>query len=66
MLTFEEVAAEVERIRAMAGDDERAHSAEDDLWEKVLIAVAEGHPDAAQLALVALRTKEIDFARWCA
>lgn len=50
----------------MAGDDESAHSAEEDLWEKVLFATAEGHPDASQMALVALRTKEIAFQRWCA
>ena len=66
-MTVEEVQAEVERIRAMALDDEAAHSAEDDLWENALRAIASGETaDAAGIAAAALKTKTIDFARWCA
>jgi hypothetical protein len=66
-MTVEEVEREVTRIRGMAGDDEAAHSAEDDLWENVLRAVASGETDdSAGIAAAALKTKTIDFARWCA
>ena len=66
-MTIDEVEAEVERIRAMAGDDEAAHSAEDDLWEKVLHTIASGYGDKpSSLALAALKTKDIAFQRWCA
>lgn len=47
-------------------DDEAAHSYEDDLHVEVLQAVAAGHPDAAVLAFEALKTRDIDFGRWCA
>lgn len=47
-------------------DDEAAHSHEDDLYVEVLQAVAAGHPDAAVLASEALKTRDIDFGRWCA
>lgn len=66
-MTVDEVNAEVERIRAMAGDDESAHSAEDALWEAVLRAIASGYGDKpALLASAALKTADIEFARWCA
>jgi hypothetical protein len=66
-MTVEEVDAEVARIRHMAGDDEGAHSAEDNLWENVLRVIASDETDnAAGIAAAALKTKTIDFARWCA
>lgn len=66
-MTVAEVEVEVARIREMAGDDEAAHGAEDDLWENVLRAIASGETkDAAGIAAAALKTKTIDFARWCA
>lgn len=66
-MTIEEVEAEVERIRAMRGDDESAHSAEDRLWENVLRTIASGYGDKpSSLAAAALKTADIDFARWCA
>lgn len=52
--------------KAMGWDDELAHSMEDALWEDVLRAIADGAPNAAELAKAALATKELDFARWCA
>lgn len=66
MITVEEVKKHVERIREMAGDDEGAHGTEDDLWEEVLRAISEGAKKPKQLAIEALKTTEIDFARWCA
>jgi hypothetical protein len=58
---------EVERIRAMAGDNEAAHSAEDELHAKVLLAISEGRTKNPRvLAMVALSTSEIEFERWYA
>lgn len=65
-MTPQDVQARVARVEAMAGDDGGAHSEEDRLYQDVLRAIAEGSPDAAALASVALRTAEVDFARWCA
>lgn len=66
-MTLDEVEAEVERIRGLADDDESAHGAEDDLWEKVLRTIASGYGDKpSALAAAALKTTEIDFQRWCA
>jgi hypothetical protein len=65
-MTVEQAIEQLERIRAMAGDDESAHGAEDDFRAAVLADIAAGAPNAAELAAIALRTEEIDFARWCA
>ena len=53
-------------IESVKGDDEAAHSYEDELWERVLVLISEGHPNAQRMAAQALRTKQIKFARWCA
>ena len=67
MISIEEAKREVERIKDIASDDEAAHGAEDDLWERALRTIADGRADDPQhLALVALETKKIDFQRWCA
>jgi hypothetical protein len=67
MLTLLDIDKEVERIRAMAGDDEAAHSAEDDLRERVLAMIADGSAsDPQAYAEAVLKTNEIDFQRWCA
>jgi hypothetical protein len=65
-MTEERALEELDRIRAMAGDDEAAHVAEDAFRAAVLVDIASGAPNAAALAAIALRTEEIDFARWCA
>jgi hypothetical protein len=62
-MTAEEVRDRVEKIRAIADDDEAAHHQEDQLHQDVLTHLAaQGHNIAAE----ALRTIAIDFARWCA
>jgi hypothetical protein len=62
--------AEVQRLVAVlkndAHDDELAHLNEDTLRHAVLVAIAEGAPNAAELAEAALRTSDVKFARWCA
>ena len=67
MRTVADVDAAVEKIRAMAGDAEVAHGAEDGLWSDVLRAIADGTAEDPQaMARAALETVNIDFARWCA
>jgi hypothetical protein len=67
MITVEQVKLEVERIRKMAGDDESAHAAEDDLHQNVLTAIMNGEcEDPKVCAREAMRTQDIEFARWCA
>lgn len=64
MMTVEDVLKRVEAIKNIAGDDECAHSAEDSLWEDVLVAIAQGAPNAQELARVALNTTDIELERW--
>lgn len=58
------------RLRAMHQehfrDAEIWHQFEDQIHRAVLLAIADGHPDAAHLAAAALRSTEIDYARWYA
>lgn len=56
----------VEYLRSIAGDDEAAHSYEDELRARVLHLVAAGEPDARLMAIEVLETENIDFSRWCA
>ncbi len=65
-MTVDEVKERVRQIDASKGDDEGAHSMEDTLRADVLKAIADGAPNAAALAAEALKTMNIDFARWCA
>lgn len=50
-------------IYAARHDDEHAHNLEDALYLDVLRAIADGAPNAAELARDALRTQEINFSR---
>lgn len=65
-MNIEKVAERLDEIRRYAYDDEKAHSLEDDLRSDVLRAVADGHPDSAALAKLALTSALIPFKRWCA
>jgi hypothetical protein len=55
----------VDIIAALSEDDETAHAYEDRLHQAVLLVAAKGLPVAA-LATIALKTRHIKFARWCA
>lgn len=58
----------VEAIAGAAGDDERAHNLEDQLYLDFVAHVA-AHPGDVDLAGVArevLRSQDIVFSRWCA
>lgn len=53
-------------IKNAKSDPELAHSNEDSLYWSVLDAVANGNPNAVEMAKEALKTKTVDFPRWCA
>ncbi len=63
-----QVRARVNEIAVFANekDDERAHVAEDDLFEEVLGKIARGCADPKSLASEVLKSKKIVFSRWCA
>lgn len=65
-MTPKEAEARVKEIYETRVDDEMAHSAEDALRREVLEHIANGGRNARRLAEIALRTEEINFARWCA
>jgi hypothetical protein len=67
-MNMAEIKEEVARIDAMKGDDdESAHSAEDVLRENFIAYIAENGPaELAEMAREILKTRDIDFARWCA
>lgn len=47
-------------------DPEDFHINEDYLYQKVLEEVVKGNPRAQKMAELALKTKQLDFPRWCA
>ena len=68
-MTTEEINERLQKIEAMKDDDEMAHSEEDYLHQSFIAYVAElkEHlPELAAKAELVLKTREIDFARWCA
>ena len=65
-MTPADVVTAVLHIAEIRGDDEAAHSAEDDLYLAVLREIANGHDDPRALALNAIEASEIGFSRWCA
>lgn len=65
-MTVEDIRAEITEIIKRTGDDESQHGREDDLHHAVLLAIAEGAPNAAELAREALKTLDLDFSRWFA
>ncbi len=65
-LTLDDVRSRLAVIKAHTDDDEDAHIMEDALHVDVLKAVWAGHPDAREMAHVALQTTKLDFSRWCA
>lgn len=66
-MTVYDVELAVESIRAIAADDEEAHIREDNLYQQVLTAIAERRTDdPSGIAAAALKTRAIEFSRWCA
>ena len=66
-MTLDDIRRRVANIASAAGDDERAHSLEDDLMCDFIDHVAKfGPPDLAEMAAAVAATAKLDFARWCA
>jgi hypothetical protein len=57
------VQARLKDIESLAHDDERAHIIEDDLYSEVLRYHAN---KGCEISKEALKSKRIQFARWCA
>ncbi|PJI12380.1 hypothetical protein CTV96_09540 [Bacillus altitudinis] len=64
-MTIDDVQERIEVIRQIALDDEVAHGMEDELYIDVLEAIANGADNPEKLASEALKTKDIEFYRWC-
>lgn len=65
-MTIEEVRKRVSDIRDTVDDPETAHSAEDQLHQDVLQAIADGAAEPRLLARAALKTLKLEFSRWYA
>lgn len=56
----------VKQIELCRGDDESAHSMEDDLMAEFILYVSQLDGDLADMAKEVLKTQAIEFCRWCA
>jgi hypothetical protein len=66
-MTLEEIKGRVLAIAEFADDDERAHNMEDSLYCAFITFVSNCDDNRlANMAEEVLKTKDIDFARWCA
>ncbi len=68
-LTLEEAIKRVAKIEASKGDDEMAHSMEDELAFDFINELAMGSyaiDEAIEIAKVVQSTSQIEFSRWCA
>lgn len=69
-MTLKYIQEQVEYIESVKGDDEIAHGVEDSLREAFISHVAEhaehGEPLIRRMAQAVLKTKDIQFKRWCA
>jgi hypothetical protein len=64
-MTVADIEERLELIRHYSSfDADTAHFREDDLWEDVLTAIAEGAANAQELARKALESRSIPFERW--
>lgn len=65
-MTIEQVKMVVKQIEGEMGDNEAAHGDEDRLYVAVLEAIADGSPDAQELAKEALKANKLEYDRWYA
>lgn len=66
-MTLKEINDAVKNIEGMTGDDEEAHSEEDTLYSDFIQYIANGGgKDLKKKAKIILKTRDIDFKRWCA
>jgi hypothetical protein len=69
MKTIQDVKDDIEAIKHYAcnkNDPEMAHGMEDDMFIDVLRAIADGAPDAQELAREAIKSVLLDYPRWYA
>jgi len=65
-MTLKEAKKKIAEIESRKDDDESAHILEDGLYEEFILHVAEcGDRSLKMMAKAVLKTKDIDFARWC-
>jgi hypothetical protein len=65
-MTAKEIQDRIQQIKALAFDEERAHSEEDRLVHDFVAYVATLDVPIAKEAQMVLETYTIDFPRWCA
>lgn len=67
-MTLTEIQTTLDKMKDMANqrqvDHEKLHSMEDALHHMVLLVISDGAPNAKELAKAALKSLEIEFARW--
>ena len=67
MINIEEIKQSVQDIYEMREDDESAHSMEDSLYQEFINHIVETDNGAlGDMAREVLKTREIEFKRWCA
>lgn len=66
-MNMNDIYERIQEIYMVSGDNEVAHSHEDDLYRDFVKYIAEtGNKNQREMALEILKTKEIKFARWYA
>ena len=65
-MDVKEVKKRVAEIKKVMGDQEAAHSLEDQLYQAVLESIVKDPSNAQELAKEALKTIKLDFERWYA
>ena len=66
-MTPDDVRERIEAMKAAGGDWETIIFIEDSLWADVLQSIAESScDDPAELARVALHSRDLDYTRWYA
>lgn len=68
-MTLEEIKKGIEYLEDVKDDFEEAHCHEDFLYRSFVEFISEGNFDKEELIEMAkelLKSKDIDFARWCA
>ena len=65
-MTIEDVQETIEKIKRLVWDDAAAHEMEDLLYQDVLATIAGGYRGTlpSELAMAALKSREIVFDRW--
>jgi hypothetical protein len=66
-MTIEQINKDLKWLEDNQDDDEAAHAHEDDLYFTFIAYIADGgNENLVEKAELILRSKYIDFSRWCA